>query len=141
MNAERALAGIMEALRGGIRDAADTERGRGINVVVVGRLNSAIWERPWRWKNKRCCLRSVVRKRTVIWCEVRPGGIESQLDVRGNDFLGQFVGTDCAVEPSVAGVKKLLDRRSWGTDGYPAPFPARKLNKKLARQTYPPVDR
>jgi len=140
LNAKRALTGIMEALRSGVRDAADTEWRRRINVVVVGRLNGPIGECPWGWKNERGLCEERRWKRTVIWSEVGPGGIESQLDVRGNDFLGQLVGTDCAVKSSVAGVKTPSDRKNWGTDGYPAPFPARKLNKKLARQTYPPVD-
>ena len=56
-------------------------------------------------------VRSVGQKPTVVWCEVCPRRIESQLDVLGNDFLGQFISTDCAVESSVAGVKTPLDRK------------------------------
>ena len=56
-------------------------------------------------------IKSVGRKPTVVRCEECPRRIESQLDVRGNDFLGQSVGTDCAVESSVAMVRTPLDRK------------------------------
>ena len=51
-------------------------------------------------------------KPTIVRCEERPARIESQLDVRGDNFLGQFVSAECAFVSSMAGVKTPLDRKS-----------------------------
>ena len=85
-------------------------------------------------------VKSICWEPTVIWRKECPGSVKSQLDILSNDFLGQLVGTDCAIKPSDGGVKIPLDGKSSVTNGYPTPFPARNLNKKLPRQTYPPIE-
>jgi len=55
LNAERALAGIVEALRGRVRNPVEAEWRRRINVIVVGRLNSTVGECPWGLGNERGC--------------------------------------------------------------------------------------
>lgn len=75
-------------------------------------------------------LKRIVRKPTAAWCEHRHGGIESQLNVRSNNFLGQFVGTDSAFKSSDGAIKIPFDVTRSITNGYPALLPARKMVKK-----------
>ena len=67
---------------------------------------------PGGWGISEVFVKSLDWKPTVVWCVECPGRIESQLDVRGDDLLGQFVGTHRAVKSSAAGVRTPLDRKS-----------------------------
>jgi hypothetical protein len=59
-------------------------------------------------------LKSDLWNLTIVWCEERPGRVESQLNVRSNDFLGQFVDTDCVLKSSGGGVINTIRQEKFG---------------------------